>query len=139
MVRRGLAALAASIISAGALAGQHALTVFHDPACGCCTAWVEYMRDAGFAVTAVPTHRMAEVKARLAVPEGMESCHTAVAAHSGQVIEGHVPAAAITRMLDQPAVRGLAAPGMPANSPGMGPMDGTLITLDFNGRPFSRD
>ena len=139
MIRRGLAALAASIISAGALAGQHALTVVHDPACGCCTAWVEYMRDAGFTVTAVPTNRMAEVKTRLAVPDGMDSCHTAVVESSKQVIEGHVPVAAITRMLDQPAVRGLAVPGMPVNSPGMGPMDGTLITIDFNGRPFSKD
>jgi hypothetical protein len=58
---------------------------------------------------------------------------------SGQVLEGHVPANAVRKLIAQPKVKGLAVPGMPVNSPGMGKMDGPLLTVDFSGKPFSKD
>ncbi|MFX5476700.1 DUF411 domain-containing protein, partial [Acinetobacter baumannii] len=73
------------------------------------------------------------------VPAQLVSCHTAVAEGSGQVVEGHVPAAAIQKLIARPTVKGVAVPGMPANSPGMGQMDGNLLTVDFAGKPFSRN
>jgi hypothetical protein len=73
------------------------------------------------------------------VPEQLGSCHTAVVEETGQVIEGHVPARAVSRLLQSPATRGVAAPGMPLNAPGMGALDGNLVTVDFDGKPFSRD
>ncbi|MFT0531786.1 DUF411 domain-containing protein [Castellaniella hirudinis] len=121
-----------------ALAGQD-MTVYQDPDCGCCHGWAQYMRAEGFEIQEIPSRDMAAVKARLGVPPNLVSCHTAVVASSGQVIEGHVPAAAVRKLLADPRIRGVAAPGMPLNSPGMGKMDGRLTTLDFNGRHFSQD
>jgi hypothetical protein len=69
----------------------------------------------------------------------MASCHTGVVDASGQVIEGHVPAAAIQKLIANRAVQGVAVPGMPANSPGMGKMDGSLVTVDFSGKAFSKN
>ena len=94
------------------------VTVHKDPGCGCCTGWVEHLEAAGFPVTANNTPRMNAVKARLGVPHELAACHTAEVA--GYVIEGHVPAAAIDRLLaERPAAKGLAVPGMPVGSPGM--------------------
>ena len=94
------------------------ITVYKSPTCGCCTKWVDHLRASGFNVTAHDTADMASVKAKLGVPDGMASCHTAVV--SGYVIEGHVPAADIQRLLEEkPKVAGLAVPGMPMGSPGM--------------------
>lgn len=115
------------------------LTVYQDPNCGCCSGWVQHMQSSGFSVTAIKTTDMASHKARLGVPPALGSCHTAVVSGTGQVIEGHVPANAVRKMLIDPSVKGVAAPGMPANSPGMGELDGNLVTVDFQGRPFSRD
>lgn len=132
---------------AGLLAATHvftyaageAITVYKDKNCGCCEGWVDHMRDAGFKVKAINSDDMSAIKKRLGVPEQMESCHTAVLDKSGQVIEGHVPASAVNKLIAQPKVKGVAAPGMPANSPGMGKLDGNLITYDFSGKSFSRD
>lgn len=82
---------------------------------------------------------MLTVKQKLGVPLDLASCHTAVVEGSGQIIEGHVPASAARKMLADSSVRGVAAPGMPLNAPGMGELDGNLITVDFDGKPFSRD
>jgi len=133
-----MAALLAATCGAALAAGE-AITVYKDKHCGCCTAWVDHLRAAGFKVKAVDADDMSAVKKRLGVPESMESCHTGVVEKSGQVIEGHVPAAAVTKLIARPAIKGVAAPGMPSNSPGMGKMDGNLITYDFSGKPFSRD
>lgn len=135
------------LIIAGLLAGSfslaygagEAITVYKDKNCGCCSGWIDHMRDAGFKVKAVNLEDMAGVKKRLGVPESMASCHTAVLDKSGQVIEGHVPAAAVNKLIARTSVRGVAAPGMPANSPGMGKLDGNLITYDLAGKSFSRD
>jgi len=120
-------------------AAGEAITVYKDPNCGCCSAWIEHLREAGYKVNAVDSNDMAAVKKRLGVPENLESCHTGVVDASGQVVEGHVPATALARLIAAPAVKGVAVPGMPANAPGMGKMNGKLVTVDFAGKPFSKD
>jgi hypothetical protein len=94
------------------------ITVWKSPTCGCCSKWVDHMTASGFKVIAHDTSDMKAVKTKLGVPDGMASCHTSVV--NGYVIEGHVPAADIQRLLrDKPKVRGLAVPGMVMGSPGM--------------------
>lgn len=89
-----------------------------DPNCGCCGAWASYMAANGFKVKVVENRDMQSVKSRVGVPEALASCHTAQV--GGYIIEGHVPAATIRRLLrDKPAIKGLSAPGMPPASPGM--------------------
>lgn len=134
-----LAAAVISLASPFAHAAGTAITVYQDPNCGCCNGWVEHMRESGFDVTAIKTPNMASVKQKLGVPMELASCHTGLVESTGQIIEGHVPANTVNKMLANQSVRGVSAPGMPLNSPGMGELDGNLITVDFNGRPFSRD
>ena len=94
------------------------VTVYKSPTCGCCSKWVDHMTAAGFKVTAHDTSNMQAVKTRLGVPDALASCHTSVV--NGYIIEGHVPAADIQRLLrDKPRVAGLAVPGMVTGSPGM--------------------
>lgn len=94
------------------------MTVYHDPNCGCCGKWVEHMRAHGFAVETVPTNDMNSIKLDLGVPRNLPSCHTAVV--DDYVIEGHVPAEDVQRLLAaRPDARGLSVPGMPLGSPGM--------------------
>lgn len=123
-----LIAAAATVALAGAAgwtlgetstsAGATVVDVWKSPSCGCCGGWIEHMRDAGFAVTVRDTEDMAAVKAAKGVPEALGSCHTAVV--DGYVVEGHVPAGDIRRLLaERPQAKGLAAPGMPQDAPGM--------------------
>ena len=92
--------------------------VYKSPTCACCSKWVEHLRDFGITVHTTDTEDMTRVKARHAVPPQVESCHTALV--DGYVIEGHVPAATIRRLLDErPGIAGLAVAGMPIGSPGM--------------------
>lgn len=94
------------------------MTVHKDASCGCCEGWVDHVRKAGFATVVINEADMSVVKARLKVPDALASCHTAEI--DGYVIEGHVPAVAIFKLLqDRPSAIGLAAPGMPDGSPGM--------------------
>ncbi|NJL45097.1 MAG: DUF411 domain-containing protein [Leptolyngbyaceae cyanobacterium SM2_3_12] len=94
------------------------LKVFRSPTCGCCGKWLEKMEAAGFQVQDNITKDMTAIKQRYGVPEDLASCHTAIA--SGYVIEGHVPATDIQRLLaEKPPVVGITAPGMPTGSPGM--------------------
>jgi hypothetical protein len=126
-LRLVLAAAAISIAPTRAKAGpvltgpvltDTVLAVWHDPGCLCCEGWIRHVKRAGFSVTVHATDDMAGVKQANGVPEAMQSCHTAVI--DGYVIEGHVPAADIARLLaDRPAAKGLAVPGMPASAPGM--------------------
>lgn len=132
-------AVALAAASSFAYAGQNTIIAYQDPNCGCCDGWVEHMRDAGFEVKAIKTTEMASVKQRLGVPMALSSCHTGVVEGTGQIIEGHVPANAVRKLLADASVKGVAAPGMPLNSPGMGELDGNLVTVDFNGKPFSKD
>lgn len=93
-------------------------TVYRDPACGCCHKWVDYLKAQGFQVTDYVREDMAAVKRSLGVPSNLESCHTAVI--GGYVVEGHVPAEDIRRLLrEQPEAVGIAVPGMPVGTPGM--------------------
>ena len=113
------ASVAALLLAAGALAlAAPPVTVYKDPGCGCCGAWVDYMKANGFSVTVHDVRDMTPHKHKLGVPERLASCHTAVI--DGYTIEGHVPVADIRRLLaERPKARGLAVPGMPQGSPGM--------------------
>lgn len=133
------AAVALAAASSFTQAAENAITVYQDPNCGCCSGWVDHMRDAGFEVKAIKTADMASIKQKLGVPMALSSCHTGVVDSTGQIIEGHVPASAVQKLLADSSVNGVSAPGMPLNSPGMGKLDGNLITVDFDGKPFSRD
>lgn len=115
-----------------------AITVYKTPNCGCCVKWVEYLRDEGFEVQAINQRDLTPVKQKAGVAPEMASCHTAMV--DGYVIEGHVPAAAIRKLLqERPSTLGLAVPGMPNNSPGMGLMDGKLKTYTLEGELYSTD
>jgi hypothetical protein len=92
--------------------------VFKSPTCGCCSKWVDHMREAGFEVKTTDVADVRPVKEKYSVPPGMASCHTAIV--GGYVVEGHVPAEEVKRMLEeQPDIAGLTVPGMPIGSPGM--------------------
>lgn len=97
------------------------MIVYKTATCGCCHGWVEHMREAGFTVDArdLPGNvELMQVKVDAGVPAEMSSCHTSLI--DGYVIEGHVPADQVKRLLaERPSVVGIAAPGMPAGSPGM--------------------
>nr|WP_244622939.1 DUF411 domain-containing protein [Microvirga brassicacearum] len=98
--------------------GLPKVMVTKDPSCGCCSAWADHLKQAGFPVEIVETSDINRVKTRLGVPQALESCHTGEV--GGYVIEGHVPAASIKRLLaEKPQAVGLAVPGMPVGSPGM--------------------
>lgn len=123
----GLVAVMGGLVGAcsAAAAKPVPIIVHKDPNCGCCTAWAERMELTGdFTVTLVDAADMAAVKTRLRVPLELASCHTTEVA--GYVIEGHVPAADISRLLlEKPSdIIGLAVAGMPAGSPGMETPDG---------------
>ena len=128
--RRHVLSGAASLISLGILAGQtfaqelETIEVFKTATCGCCHDWIAHLQDAGFAVAAQDLEyvALAELKQTAGVPDALVSCHTGRIA--GYVIEGHVPAADIRRLLvERPEAIGLSVPGMPIGSPGMGPED----------------
>lgn len=120
-LRRNRLLVAALLALAAAGAGAEPLpeVVMHkDPNCGCCGQWAEHLQANGFRVKTVMEGDMQSVKRRFAVPQRLTSCHTAKV--GGYVIEGHVPASAIKRLLrEKPAVAGLSVPGMPLGSPGM--------------------
>src|SRR4051794_25861580 len=95
------------------------ITVYKDPNCGCCHQWVEHVQANGFAATVKDTPDVNAVKRAHHVPDALWSCHTALV--GAYVIEGHVPASDIRKLLtDRPAkIAGLSIPGMPASAPGM--------------------
>lgn len=98
-------------------ATQPAVKVWKDPQCGCCKDWIVHMERNGFVVQALDEGNSA-ARSRLGLPARYGSCHTALI--EGYVIEGHVPAADVRRLLTQrPTAIGLAVPGMPIGSPGM--------------------
>jgi len=92
--------------------------VYKTPTCGCCANWVKHLQDNGFTTRVVDMPDLADIKTKNNVPGPAQSCHTATV--DGYVLEGHVPATDVKRLLkDRPAVLGLAVPGMPIGSPGM--------------------
>ncbi len=113
------------------------LHVVKSPTCGCCQAWIDYMKTQGFTVTVENRDNFTDLKRANGVTAQLESCHTAFV--GGYVVEGHVPADLVHKVLrDKPAgVKGLAAPGMPRGSPGMeGPVKDryTVYSFDAQGR-----
>lgn len=94
------------------------ITVYKSPSCGCCQLWVDYLKANKFEVKTIELDDLSEIKAASGVPRSIQTCHTAVV--GGYVIEGHVPADAITKMLkEQPKIAGIGVAGMPIGSPGM--------------------
>ena len=94
------------------------LRVSKDPNCGCCSGWVDHVRTAGFQTDVIELSDLTALKSRLGVPAALASCHTGEI--DGYVIEGHVPATTIKRLLsERPDAIGLSVPGMPVGSPGM--------------------
>lgn len=108
------------------------ITVYKDPSCGCCKSWIEHLIKHGYRVDAKDSPNMTEIKRTLGVPDALSACHTAVV--NGYLIEGHVPAADIKRLLkNKPKIAGLAVPGMPMGSPGMeGPRTQHYQVLSFD-------
>jgi hypothetical protein len=117
--RQALALLGAPSPAAAFAASAEALpeaVIYKNPSCGCCNGWVEDVRRAGFSVRLFESRNIDAVKQRLGVPTDLTSCHTAEV--RGYVIEGHLPADAMQRVLsERPPAVGLAVPGMPTGSP----------------------
>ncbi len=123
MNRRHLLGLAAGAGALSALSVRAAPTlpqveVFKNPSCGCCGAWADHMKAAGFPVKVTVVEDTGAVRQRLGMPDRFGSCHTATV--SGYTLEGHVPAEEVKRLLAlKPKAVGLAVPSMPPGSPGM--------------------
>jgi hypothetical protein len=110
-------AVAAALV-ATKVAAVPVVEVYKSPTCGCCGKWVEHLRTSGFAVSVNNIPNMDTFRAKAGVPAALASCHTALV--SGYVVEGHVPAADIRKLLaERPKALGLAVPGMPMGAPGM--------------------
>ena len=116
--------------------------VFKDPNCGCCGVWVEHMKDAGFSVTVTEVDDTSVARRKYGLPERFGSCHTAVV--GGYVVEGHVPANDVKKLLVmKPVAIGLTVLGMPVGSPGMemgsrkDPYQVLLVAKDGRERVFA--
>lgn len=142
LVVGGVAVVAAVIVGAGIFskpgAAGPAVTVYKTPTCGCCDTWVGHLRANGFDVDAknVTDSRLLALKGSYGLDRRLYSCHTAVV--DGYVVEGHVPADVILRLLEErPEIVGLAVPGMPVGSPGMegpNPQPYDIVSIDREGR-----
>lgn len=121
LTRRALLLGAAvTVVPIRARSSTGAIEVWKSPTCGCCSAWVSHLEDAGFSVLAtnVSSDQLEAIKDRKGVPSALRSCHTAMI--GTYVIEGHVPASDIELLLSfSPDISGLSVPGMPIGSPGM--------------------
>jgi hypothetical protein len=137
-LNRLILAIAVTAVSAGGAGAQSApaVAVFKTATCGCCAKWVEHLRASGFAPTATNVDDINAVKVKHNVPPAVQSCHTALV--GGYVIEGHVPASDIKRLLkERPAISGIGVAGMPAGSPGMespNPRQYVVLSFDAQGK-----
>lgn len=109
-------------------------TVYKSLTCGCCGAYVSYMKSAGLDVDVVNTEELGEIKERYGIPNHLESCHTTI--FGDYVVEGHIPIEGIVKLVEEGGdIKGIAMPGMPAGSPGMGGSKQnpfTIYSLDEN-------
>lgn len=125
--------LALSLASpAVSFAAKPKIVVYKTPTCGCCSKWEDHLKAAGFNVVSKISDDLSPIKAKEGVPSALQSCHTGVV--NGYVIEGHVPAASIKKLLAKKpkTVKGLAVPGMPMGSPGMeGPYTEKYDVISF--------
>ena len=113
-----LAVMLASVTAGAQRAQPPAVEVFKSSTCGCCSKWVDHLRTHGFTVRTTDVEAIDDVKAKHQIPQSARSCHTALV--GGYVVEGHVPATDVQRLLkERPAIAGIAVPGMPIGSPGM--------------------
>ena len=134
-VQFGASDESATAPTAGTSVPSETVTVYKSTSCQCCAHWVDHMRSHGFDVEVENTEELSAVKARLGVPAGLRSCHTAVV--GSYVVEGHVPARDVKRMLtSESEIAGVAVPGMPVGSPGMerGDRIDPYSVLAFNDR-----
>lgn len=110
--------LLTALFSTSAVAQE--ITVYKSPFCGCCSKWIDHVREAGFEVKIQDVDNPNQIRTQYGVPKQLTSCHTATV--DGYVLEGHVPAATIKRLLaERPDVKGITVPGMPLGAPGMEP------------------
>lgn len=122
--------------------GGPTVMVYKDPNCRCCTYWAQHLEQAGFDVDIRPANERAEMHEKYGISKELAACHTGVV--DGYVIEGHVPAADIRRLLEErPDVAGLTVPGMPVGSPGMPgpnpkPFEVLLLTNDGTTEVYQR-
>lgn len=117
-LKRGIAILWMTLMSPVVAAGVPA-QLYKDPNCGCCEEYGKYLRANGYDVEVIPTRDPAAIKKEYNVPNHLHGCHTTII--NGYVFEGHIPAEAINRFLqERPSAKGLSVPGMPPGSPGMG-------------------
>ncbi|WP_339929332.1 DUF411 domain-containing protein [uncultured Brevundimonas sp.] len=136
--------LAVPIAACAQTPGRSEIAVYKTPTCACCDGWVRHLRDARFDVSVTVTTDLATLRSRHGMPDALASCHTALI--GDYVIEGHVPAEDVRRLLiERPDAVGLSVPGMPLGSPGMETADGrretynTLLVLkDGRTRVFAR-
>jgi hypothetical protein len=131
------------LLAAPSLADSTEMTVYRDPSCRCCGGWIDHLAEQGFQPTEVSTAEVETLKQQYHVPDHLTSCHTAIV--QGYVIEGHVPAQDIQRLLaERPDVAGITVPGMPVGTPGMEDGDRrdsfTVFSFDDQGNvtPFSQ-
>lgn len=108
------------LLATGAIAQETPeLHIYRDPGCGCCELWAEAFSRAGYATKLEERDDMPDIKMSFGVPDAMRACHTAEI--EGYFVEGHVPIEAVAKLLsERPDVAGLAVPGMPSGSLGMG-------------------
>ena len=138
-----LAILLIHLLSPAAAAPSlRVVEVYKSPTCGCCGKWVDHLKANGFRVVTHDTDDVMTHKYRLGVPPGLGSCHTAEV--GGYLVEGHVPAVEIKRLLkDRPLARGLVVPAMPMGSPGMegdrrDPYEVLLVNRDGSTHTYAR-
>lgn len=116
LVAAVLAAVVGTSVPAPAFAAE--MTVYKSPWCGCCAKWIDHLKADGHSVQVKNMEDLDTIKKMAGIPDRLQSCHTAVV--DGYVVEGHVPAKDILRLLsERPMAKGLAVPGMPTGSPGM--------------------
>jgi len=124
----------ALLLGSPGLAEGEKVKVYKSPTCGCCTKWIEHLEANGFEVEAENSANLDAIKDENSIPRRARSCHTAFV--DGYVIEGHVPAEDVKRLLlERPEVAGLAVPDMPIGSPGMeGPDPEPYDVVSFGGK-----
>jgi len=128
-----LAALTGTFMLSGSALGEEAtqITVYKSPWCGCCEVWSDAVEAAGYQVAVEDHEDLTAIKKQAGVPEDMQACHTAVIGGDRKyIVEGHVPLEAMDKLLsERPDIRGIAVPGMPQGSLGMGHDPGASYTV----------
>ena len=135
-MRRLILAIVAFVVATLPVAAGEKIkaALYKNPQCTCCDDYADYLRSNGFDVTVIEHPNMTLIKQKHGVGEDLEGCHTTLV--EGYVVEGHVPVAALKRLLsEKPAIKGISLPGMPEGSPGMtGTKEGPFVILSITGK-----